>query len=167
MLTHDLLKELLEYDSNTGWFTWRITRGSRAPAGGRAGSVSQRGYRWIYLAIDGARVGIREHRLAWFYTYGEWPGLIDHINGDPSDNRIANLRIATNTQNNANAALQKRNTSGFKGVRRCKGCFNRWDAQICVGGRRIYLGAYGSPEEAHAAYVEAAKEHFGEFARFA
>lgn len=77
-------------------------------------------------------------------------------------NRIANLRQATRSQNMANARQKANNTSGFKGVHFLRG---KWQAQIQIGGRRIHLGCYLTPEVAHMAYRIAAKKHFGEFAR--
>ena len=81
------LQILFDYDSKTGWFTNRYSRG-RAKAGERAGSPTGHGYRKI--TIDYKRY--YEHHVVWFYIHGVLPSEIDHINGDPSDNRIENLR---------------------------------------------------------------------------
>jgi hypothetical protein len=100
-LTAERLRELLHYDPDTGDFTWRTAR-KRIPAGAIAGTV-ERGFRRI--TIGGGRHGPRysAHRLAWLYMTGAWPnGYLDHINRDPDDNRFANLRLATNSQNQAN-----------------------------------------------------------------
>jgi hypothetical protein len=107
------------------------------------------------------------HRLAYLYMLGEWPtDDIDHANGISSDNRWANLRPATRSQNLANKGKSPFNTSGFKGVSFCK-TTDRWRAQIEVRGTPVHIGRYDTPEEAHAAYIEAAREYFGEFARAA
>lgn len=87
---------------------------------------------------------------------------IDHANGDALDNRKSNLRVATRSENNANARLRKDNAAGFKGVI-CKG--RKWRAEIAYYGTRCYIGAFNSPEEAHSAYVAASKELYGEFSR--
>lgn len=87
----------------------------------------------------------------------------DHINGNTLDNTRANLRPATRAQNNANIRTKRTNQCGYKGVHRAR---NRWAASICVNRQSIYLGSFESPELAHAAYCEAAREAFGEFARF-
>lgn len=87
---------------------------------------------------------------------------IDHINGNKSDNRKCNLRFATAQQNQFNRKLGKDNTSGFKGVsRRGK---NSWEAGIKKDRKTTYLGCFSTPEDAHQAYINAAKEMFGEYA---
>lgn len=88
---------------------------------------------------------------------------VDHKNGDGLDNRRANLRSATFSENARNARLRKDNTTGFKGVKRVN---QRWYAQIRLGAKRIHLGSFATPEEAHAAYAKAAARHFGDFANF-
>lgn len=88
---------------------------------------------------------------------------VDHRNGDGLDNRRANLRVATFADNARNARLRKDNTSGFKGVKRAG---SRWYAQIRVNAKRLHLGSFATPEEAHAAYCRAATQHFGAFANF-
>lgn len=154
------LRELLLYDPETGEFTWRVTR-STVRAGDRAGSDGGKGY-WI-IQVDGRLYG--RNRLAFLYMTGEWPAnLADHINGVSLDDRWANLRSATQSQNLANSRRPITNTSGFKGVssyRRTR----RWQARIKVNGKDKYLGLFASAEEAHRSYLKAAQEHFGEFAR--
>lgn len=87
---------------------------------------------------------------------------VDHINGNPLDNRRSNLRVATHAQNMANRKSHKNNTSGFRGVYRAK---NRYRAEIKHQGKKIRLGSFATAEEAGAAYSCAAKELFGEFFR--
>lgn len=145
----------LRYDPETG----EIFRRMRGGGEKRIGGLRPTGYR--ALQIDG--VMVYEHRLAWALSYGEWPSDdIDHINGDRSDNRLSNLRLATRSQNNINAGPPKDNTSGFRGVSANRG---RWGAYINVDGKRHWLGTFDTQEEAAAAYAEAALKHFGEFAR--
>lgn len=111
--------------------------------------------------VDGR--GYYVHRLAWFYVHGRWPQQqIDHINGDPHDNRIANLREATVEQNRRNVRLSTKNKFGLKGVTIQKG---RYKAQIRFAGKHINIGLFDSPEEAHAAYCRHAIQLHGEFAR--
>ena len=160
MLKLDYLKAVLHYDPDTGLFTYLVKRGQCIP-GRIAGKKSKHGY-WR-VSVD--RVLYSAHRLAWFYVNEEWPtGDIDHVNRDKLDNRIRNLRLATPSQNGANTAVKSRNTSGFKGVTWHKSC-KKWQAAIKVAGKNIHLGLWDDPKEAHAAYVAAANEHFGEYAR--
>lgn len=162
MLTQSDLKRILDYDPVTGAFAWAAgVKSKKVKCGHPAGHIGHKGYQFIKVA------GVRypAHRLAWLYCYGEWPRPeTDHINGDPADNRIANLRIATTRENQGNQKKRSDNRSGYKGVYwasdKC-----RWLARIKDRGRTRYLGAFDTPEEAHAAYVAASAKVFGEYAR--
>ena len=161
-LTATEVRRLLRYESETGTFFWRVDT-KNTLAGDVAGSRQSRGY-W--------HIGIKNHlymahRLAWLYVTGEWPdGHIDHINGNRSDNRFVNLRIATNSENARNSRRRINNACGYKGVH-YKKRLNKFVAQINVKGRVHHLGVFPTAAEAHAAYCKAAKEYFGEFARAA
>jgi hypothetical protein len=97
---------------------------------------------------------------------GSWPKeQIDHINGDPLDNRWSNLREATQSQNNWNTRLSRNNTSGYKGVSWHKG-ERKWDATIMAYGKSHFLGRFKTKEEARDAYIDASKKLHGEFSRF-
>lgn len=159
-LTSDRLKHLLAYDPSTGVFIWNVASG-KARKGSRAGSLTPRGYRMI--RFDGK--AYQAHRLAWFYMNDAWPKKdIDHINGEPDDNTWTNLREATCSENCANRKKTRFNKSGFKGVTKY---YHKWDARICVNGVKYYLGLFDTAEEAHAAYMVAARKHFGDYARAA
>lgn len=150
------LRELLDYDPATGVFTWRLYRG-RVAAGSVAGSLDRYGYRQIQ--IDG-KLHLA-HRLAWLYVYGEWPsGELDHADGSRDSNGINNLRPATRSQNNANAARRRDNKSGFKGVH-FHGPRQRFIARV----QNRHLGYFDAAEEAAAAYKAEANATFGEFAK--
>lgn len=155
------LRSRLAYDPDTGIFT-ALKSGGRRKAGDRAGYADTLGYWKVF--VDGR--WILAHRLAWAWMNGDqWPdGEIDHINGDPSDNRIANLRIANRSQNVANAKFNSLNTTGFRGV--CEVRRYRkisYQAEIRKDGKRIFLGRFPTPELAHAAYLEAAIRLHGKF----
>lgn len=94
------------------------------------------------------------HRLVWFFATGEMPPHeIDHINGDPADNRIANLRLATSAQNKQNIRNARRhNSTGYLGVSWNKDR-EMYRADIALNGKRKFLGHYPSPQEAHSAYL--------------
>lgn len=161
-LTLERLKEALHYDPLTGIFHHRESK-TCVKAGDVAGSQSDGNYQRIY--IDG--VPYKAHYLAWFYMKGVWPTrFLDHEDTDKRNNRIANLREATRAQNGANIGLKSHNTSGFKGVSLWKKT-GRWKSQIQVEGKKLFLGYHDTPEQAHDAYLAAARQHFGEFARAA
>lgn len=155
------LRALLAYEPETGFFRWLVNT-PRTKAGKIAGSPHNMGYWEIRVRVEGVKYRFLAHRLAWFWGHNEWPKYLDHINGNPLDNRIANLRPATNAQNTANGKRRITNKSGYKGVV-ARG--QRWAAHIMKNGQQIWLGAYDSPEQAYAAYTAAAKHHFGEFAK--
>lgn len=157
-LTAEMVRELLEYDEHTGVFRNRVKR-HRTEAGVIVGCNNGSGY----LSIPIQKFNYKAHRLAWLYHYGEWPSqFIDHINGNRSDNRIANLRLA-NPCENARNMRGKRN--GLKGA--TPRPYGRWAAHIFVNGRNKKLGTFATEQEAHAAYIAAAKTYYGEFARAA
>lgn len=140
-ISHDRLKQLLDYDPDTGAFRWKITKG-RAKSGQFAGATDAYGYRVI--RVDG--VLYKAHRLAWLHVHGEWPnGLLDHINRAPGDNRLCNLREATQSENMHNA--NRKSVSGVPGVR-WRPERNKWVAQIRVGYRSHMIGAFASKQEA-------------------
>ncbi len=149
--TLERVSELLAYDPGTGILTRRVPRG-----GQRAGAVAGNPNSWGYLlvGIDGRQYSA--HRIAWLLTHGSWPGgEIDHINGDRTDNRIANLREATVSENQQNQrGPQANNASGYLGVYWNKQR-RQWRACIRVDGRTRHLGGHDTAEAAHAAYLAA------------
>jgi hypothetical protein len=106
---------------------------------------------------------IPRYHIVWALHNGAWPDLIDHWNNDSTDDRIENLRSCTHAQNAANRRIDRRNKSGYKGVW-WDNKFQKWIAQTSVNKKRMYIGSFPTAEEAHDAYVEFAKQRFGEFA---
>ena len=153
-LTAERLHELLDYDPETGVFTWRVASNNYVKVGAVAGCRDQQHGYWR-IRID--RRVYKRHRLAWFYVHGMWPVAdLDHIDTIRDHDWIANLREATKTQNGENQTRpHANNRSGFLGVRRAR---DRWRATITVNCRRIHLGVFDTPEEAYAAYVTAKRE---------
>lgn len=123
---------------------------------------------WSALRVRDNFYAVRLNGCAYIYMHrmlmGFPPGEVDHRNMDGLDNRRANLRCASNSQNQANRGLQKNNKSGFKGVSWCEKR-KHWRARIKVDYKEVWLGYFESPKEASLAYQIAAKQHFGEFAR--
>lgn len=153
------LRTRVTYNPDTGAMLW--TAHNRADRVAKeVGWIRPDGYRVVCF---GHRRGpVMLHRLIWFYVHGHWPAdQIDHINGKRSDNRLCNLREATPAQNNVNRAAKHGRL--FKGVTQLKS--GRWQAQIRVSGKNMYLGTFLTAEEAGAVYAANAKLFFGSLAR--
>lgn len=161
ILTQAALKELLDYDQDTGVFRWRVNRNGLIRAGSIAGGKSavykENGRVYYRLQIKISCKLHLAHRLAWLYVHGEWPeSQIDHINGNPLDNRIANLRQATPKQNSENRRLNANNTSGYRGVNwYARG--KKWCAHLQHANQQVHIGYFDCPHEAGAA-VQAMRE---------
>jgi HNH endonuclease len=148
-------RQAIEFKSGQQWKTWNTRY-----AGKRAGCLDKDGYRII--TVDGRHY--RAARIIWQMMTGERPPHeVDHKSTDPADDCWDNLRLATSAQNKANAKQRSHSTNSFKGVRKARG--GRYEAWIGGGPTRRYLGTFDTPEEAHAAYMAAAREVYGEFAR--
>lgn len=154
------LKSVLNYDPETGVFTWLVRPArSKTAIGAEAGCINAGpGYRFIKLR----GVQYYSHRLAWLYMTGAFPPAdIDHVNGDRLDNRFCNLREATRQQNCANRSVGRNSTTGVKGVSSDAGSFR---ATIHFGGRNHRLGNFKTVAEAANAYDFIAKALNGAFA---
>ena len=156
----EILHELLNYDPETGMFTWKTFRSNLAKAGDIADNLMPDGY--VSLCINNRQY--RAHRIAYKMVHGHDPkGVMDHIDGNRANNKISNLRVASLSQNQWNSSRPQNNTSKLKGVTWKKDS-KKWAAQIQVDGKKIWLGVYEDKNDAHQAYMKAAVEHFGEFA---
>jgi hypothetical protein len=155
MVAINRLRELLNYDPETGVLTWRETRGGNAVKGQMAGTLHINGY--TYIVIE--RKKYMAHRLAWRHVHGEWPeGEVDHINRQKSDNRLTNLRVVDHSTNNKNKYPQSNNTSGCPGVY-WSAIRNKWVAQIAINGRTTHLGIFAEYDAAVAARKAAEPLH--------
>ena len=161
MITQEILKELLDYNSKTGKFTWLVSRRGKIKAGQQAGTINSEGY--INMTVDGQYC--KAHRLAWLYIYGNMPPYqIDHINGNPSDNRICNLREATQSQNQFNKKIGKNNSSGYKGVSWHKAT-QKWRVRINVDEEQLTIGYFDDAELAGLIAEEVRNKYHGKYAR--
>ena len=156
------LREVLEYNQDTGIFTWKISR-YKNKIGTIAGSFSSQKY-WR-IKIKGEEC--LAHRLAWLYVHGEMPNdEIDHINGIRHDNRICNLRCATTQENQQNIKKPNaKNKSGFVGVHWCK-TYQKWVAAIRINKIKKQLGRFDSAEEAYKVYLQHKQTHHKFFISF-
>ncbi len=156
-LTAQRLRELLNYDPDTGVFTRRLKNANCVKVGDVAGGLDGRGY--CRFRIDGKKH--RAHRLAWLYMHGDWPlGEIDHINGLPADNRISNLRDVSHAENVQNVHKPNKDNESceFRGVHWHRRDL-KWTAQIRANGKIKWLGAFPTKEAAAEAYKQAKRVH--------
>lgn len=150
------IKEVLEYDPDSGFFYWRVSLNARAPVGAIAGTLRPDGY--IKIQIDG--VPMMAHRLAWFWVHGVVPEHeIDHENRVRYDNRIDNLRPATSKQNKENQSLRVTNTSGHKGVHWDK-AREKWMAFVVHHRKFKNLGRYDDLNQAIKVAEDARRQLF-------
>jgi hypothetical protein len=156
------VKELLDYNPETGEFTWKTNRRGRRQKGMSAGCIHPNGY--LRISIDYRLYN--GQRLAWLFLTGDWPTkFIDHIDGNPTNNKASNLRECNYSENAFNRKISSANKSGYKGVSFVKST-KKWGAWIKIDGKSINLGSkFNSPQEAHEAYKIASQKFFGAFAK--
>lgn len=152
-ITQEYLRSVLNYNTETGVFTW-LKDGSIAGA-----PKDERGYVRITLNHHQRPYA---HRLAFIYMTGQSPQCVDHVDLDKSNNRWANLRAADKSKNGMNRVKPKNNTSGFKGVYYQA---NGYVGEVFVEGKKHYVGRFSSPEDAARAVQQKRLEIHGEFAR--
>lgn len=150
------IKDVLEYDPDSGFFYWRVSLNARAPVDAIAGTLRPDGY--VKIQIDG--VPMMAHRIAWFWVHGEIPEHeIDHENRVRYDNRIGNLRPATSKQNKENQSLRVTNTSGHKGVHWDK-AREKWMAFVVHHRKFKNLGRYDDMNQAIEVAEDARRQLF-------
>lgn len=148
------IQDELHYDPDTGIFTWKYDKCSRARIGSIAGTITPTGY--IQICLNGKLY--RAHRLAFVLMTGELPpNYVDHIDGCKSNNAWSNLRLCTQSENLQNNKIGLTNTSGFLGVSADLGR-GKWSAKIQVGGKTINIGRFNTKEEAAEAYLAKKKQ---------
>lgn len=150
------LERVLDYNPNTGEIFWKVTSNTRtAKVGQRAGHLARDGRRYIRLGGK----NYLAYRLAWLLTYGKWhDNVIDHIDGDKSNDKISNLRDVEQYVNQQNERCARSNSkTGLLGI-----CWvaskGKFKAQIRIHPKRIHLGYFTTAEKAHEAYLKAKRE---------
>ena len=153
-LTQEYLKDHFFYNADTGDLFWRKKTSvfSKIAVGDVAGCTAKDGRKAVTVLNKRHYI----HRIIFLYMYGFCPKQIDHINHNPSDNRLANLRPASPSVNQRNRSLNKNNTSGFNGVRMRRG---RWLAQVKINNKVIDLGSYIRKADAITARKEANEKY--------
>lgn len=173
--------DYFDYDSKTGHLTWKrrplhwfrnshfCNAWNTKNAGKIAGTKCYRDSTIpMYWGLTIKRKHLSAHSIVWSLHNRDVPSgfEIDHVNGDPFDNRIENLRLATHAQNTQNRGPQRNNTSGLKGIWLNKRN-GKWAASINANGKKISLGHHPTKEKAHSAYCQAASIHHGQYAKIA
>lgn len=152
-LTREMVSEFIDYNAETGILTRVKSLSNRVKVGDVVGTPTTRGY--LQTTVLGQK--LKAHRIAWLLAYGKWPdGVIDHINGNTSDNRLENLRDVSQQENTQNMrGPRSTNSHGYFG---CTFNAGKWSALIRVDGKYRYLGRFVCPKEAEAAYVQAKRQ---------
>lgn len=145
------LRDRLKYDEDSGFLYWVKPRSNRVKVGQRAGCLDKTHGYWV---VSFNNIHQQVHVLIWAMVYGEWPvDCVDHVNGDKADNRLCNLRAATNSQNQQNKKKAMKNSStGVLGVfwDKERGLFR---AEIRVNGKGKFLGRFTTAKEASEVYL--------------
>lgn len=170
LLTQEIVRELIDYDKETGVARWKVRNskwwvdGYRTAqgaannwnsiyAGKEISSTTTGGYIQVYVLGKNYYL----HRIIFLWVTGEWPNFVDHINGNRGDNRWENLRSVDKIDNSRNIIRPKTNKSGCVGVINVKG---KWQARIYIADKNIYLGSYETKEEAIKRRKDA-ERHYG------
>ena len=166
--TVDILREVLSYNPETGTFNWERRPDHLAASPSQAAAFNSRcegkpaltkRHPRGYLCGGVLGEAVLAHRLAWFMTRGVWPDVIDHINGDKQDNRIANLRSCSVQDNSRNISVRSDSGTGYFGIRRNHPGRGLWGCDITVDGKQIRIGSFPTWEEAYEARKAAEKKY--------
>jgi hypothetical protein len=154
MITKEELKSQVNYDQETGIFTWKVRNSNRIRIGDQAGNYHNGGY--IEMQLLGQRH--LAHRLAWLYVYGYTPKLIDHIDGNKLNNKISNLREASYSENAYNSKIRSDNKSGVRCVSWDK-VRQSWEVRVKIDGKLKHFGNYKELDDAAKVAKKIRKEH--------
>lgn len=150
-ITAEQVRELFDYNADTGVLSWKRPNGRRIRAGDVAGTPHTNGYLTCKIAGQTYLV----HRLVWMHAHGEWPNVIDHLNGQPKDNRLANLRNVSQKTNVQNThGPYRHNASGLPGAHWIEKR-GKWSSLLYYDGKQHRLGYFETAIEASAAYIQA------------
>ena len=157
------VREIMSYDSKSGFLYWKHRKDMPKNWNTKYANkkVKMTGRNQTGITYKGKYFTVMHHRLLWCHYYGKWPEsnlVIDHINGDNCDNRIVNLRLVTQTENNRNRCIPKDNTSGHLGVYWVNSK-KKWLVQIGLNGKSIHIGYFKNKEDAIKARKEAEKKY--------
>jgi hypothetical protein len=158
MITQEYIKQLFTYAD--GNLYWKVANSNRVKIGQMAGTLLYQNY----IQIRISRKKYQAHRLIFLMHYGYLPVQIDHKNNNKADNRIENLRAATNCKNQYNVKIIKTNTSGCKNVTWSKKR-KKWYVQLSIDNKRKYFGSFENLELAELVAIEARNKYHGDFAR--
>lgn len=157
MITQEQIKELFNYDPGTGVLTWKIRTAKRIHVGDNAGSIND----GKYLRTTIKNKLYLNHRIIFLFYHGYLPKYLDHIDGNPLNNRILNIRECTSSQNNYNRKYCN-NNSGIKGV----GWHilkNKWQARLNINGKTRHLGLFENKNDAEQIVRKFREKHHKEF----
>lgn len=160
-LTQDVLKAIFDYRED-GVFIWKVKLSLKTNVGTVAGYKNPSNGNRRYLQVN--KKLFLFNRLVFFYHHGWWPENVDHIDRNPENDRIENLRAATYSQNSKNTSSKKGSTSRYLGVYYSKDRNKKWVARITINKKCIHIGSFNSENEAAMAWNEAAIINYGEFA---
>ncbi len=158
-MTNMKIRDIFDYDK--GKLYWKVRPARRIKIGDEAGCLGNR-----YYQIQYNKKQYKRSHLIFLWHNGRWPyPECDHINRDSHDDKIENLREATDSQNNMNRGLFRNSSTGKRGVYKNNSKKNPYMATLMVNKKSIYLGSFPTKEAASCAYQEAAKQHFSQFHR--
>ena len=157
MPDQETLLNLFKYSD--GFLYWKSSNTNAVKAGGLAGSKSSSGYLCVLVKNKLQLV----HRVIFMMHNGYAPKIVDHIDGNPMNNKIENLRDATKSQNCWNSKTRTTNSSGFKNVS-WHSKSKKWLVRLRANGKEVYVGIFGDIEDANKSAIEARKKYHGAFA---